>query len=107
MKRLKTFLKKLFFLPPLLTVLIAVPSYIFVFIMLGIGDHSVLSYLAYFLSAYAVIITITGMSGVIKAIQGGIEEISLVKKFAAPLWETVCWETPSFARKSRFTADCS
>ena len=47
MKRLKTFLKKLFFLPPLLTVLIAVPSYIFVFIMLGIGDHSVLSYLAY------------------------------------------------------------
>lgn len=80
MKRLKTFLKKLFFLPPLLTVLIAVPSYIFVFIMLGIGDHSVLSYLAYFLSAYAVIITITGMSGVIKAIQGGIEEIFLVKK---------------------------
>lgn len=80
MERLKAVLKKLFFLPPLPTVLIAVPSFIFVFVMLGIGDHSALSYLAYILSAYALIITVTGISGVIEATRNGIDKMPLVKK---------------------------
>ena len=80
MKRLKPIVKKLFFLPPLPTALIAVPSFIFVFVMLGIGDHSALAYLAYFLSAYAMIITVTGIPGIMDAIRGGIEEIALLKK---------------------------
>ena len=37
MGRLKSVLKKLFFLPPLPTVLIAVPSFLLVFILLSIG----------------------------------------------------------------------
>lgn len=80
MERLKAVLKKLFVLPPLATVLIAVPSFIFVFIMLGIGDHSVLSYVAYILSAYAMIITITGITGVVEALRDGIDGLPLLKK---------------------------
>ena len=80
MERLKTILKKIFVLPPLPTVLIAVPSFIFVFVMLGIGDHSFLSYLAYMLSAYAMIIAITGLPGVIEAIRSGIDNLPLLKK---------------------------
>lgn len=80
MQRLKTVLKKLFFLPPLPTVLIAVPSFIFVFVMLSIGEHSVLAYLAYLLSAYAMIITVTGIPGVIEAVRRGIAGLPVVKK---------------------------
>lgn len=80
MEHLKAVLKKLFFLPPLPTVLIAVPSFIFVFVMLGTGDHSVFSYLAYILSAYALVITVTGISGVIEATRNGIEELPLIKR---------------------------
>lgn len=80
MERLKTILKKIFVLPPLPTVLIAVPSFVFVFVMLGIGDHSFLSYLAYMLSAYAMLIAITGLPGVIEAIRSGIDNLPLLKK---------------------------
>lgn len=80
MERLKAVLKKIFFLPPLPTVLIAVPCFVFVFVMLSIGDHSVLAYLAYILSAYAMVIAITGITGIIKAIHNGIDELTLVKK---------------------------
>lgn len=86
MERLKAVLKKIFFLPPLPTVIIAVPSFIFVFVMLGIGDHSALSYVAYALSAYAMIITVTGITGVVEAIRSGIDEMSLLKKIRSTAW---------------------
>ena len=86
MQRLKTVLKKLFFLPPLPTVLIAVPSFIFVFVMLSIGEHSVLAYLAYLLSAYAMIITVTGIPGVIEAVRRGIAGLPVVKKVLNTSW---------------------
>ena len=79
-KRLKAVLKKIFFLPPLSTVLIAVPSFIFVFVMLGIGDHSALAYIAYMLSAYAMVITITGLPGMIEAIRSGIDNLALLRR---------------------------
>lgn len=81
MERVKKVLKKVFFLPPLPTVLIAVPSFVFVFVMLGTGkDQSVLSYAAYGLSAYAMIITVTGISGVVRALRQGVDNLSLIKK---------------------------
>ncbi|MBS5725534.1 MAG: hypothetical protein KHW59_07135 [Clostridiales bacterium] len=80
MERLKSILKKLFVLPPLPTVLIAIPCFIFVFIMLGIGDHSAFAYVSYILSAYAMIITITGLPGVLEAIRNGINSLALLKK---------------------------
>ena len=80
MGRLKSVLKKLFFLPPLPTVLIALPSFLLVFILLSIGDRSLLSYLAYLLSAYAMIITITGITGVVEAARNGWDGLPLIKK---------------------------
>lgn len=67
MRKIKDILKKIFCLPPFPTVVIAVPSFLFVFIMLGIGGHPVLEYLSYALSAYALVITVTGMPAIIEA----------------------------------------
>ena len=83
MERLKTVLKKIFCLSPMLTVLIAVPSFIFVFVMLSIGDHSVFSYLAYILSAYALVITITGTPGVVEAMRRGIGTLPMIEKICS------------------------
>ena len=80
MKRLKAILKKIFVLPPLPTVLIAVPSFLFVFVVLSLGVHSVLAYAAYILSAYAMIVTITGFPGVIPAVKKKVEGSSLLQK---------------------------
>lgn len=80
MERIKAVLKRIFFLPPLPTVLIAVPSFLFVFLMLGMGGHSALSYLSYGLSAYAMIITITGLSGIVEAVRCGIGDLALVRR---------------------------
>lgn len=80
MEQIKTVLRKIFFLSPLPTVLIAIPSFIFVFVVLGLGDHSVLAYFAYILSAYAMIITITGIPGIIGSVRNRFDKIPLVKK---------------------------
>ena len=80
MEQLKRLCKKIFFLKPLPTVLIAIPSFVFVCIVLRMEDHSALSYVAYLLSAYAMMITVTGMPRIIDAIRTGIREMALVKK---------------------------
>lgn len=78
MARFKKLLRKMFCLPPLPTVLIAVPSFIFVFVMLGRGEHSVWAYLSYVLSAYALVITATGLAGVLEAVKNGIGALPLL-----------------------------
>lgn len=83
MKRLKGVLRKIFFLPPLPTVLIALPSFVFVFIVLGTGEHSPLSYLAYLFSAYGMVITITGITGVVKKMREGIDGMPLIKRICS------------------------
>lgn len=80
MGKIREIIKRVFCLPPLPTVVIAVPSFLFVFIMLGMGGHPVLEYLSYGLSAYGLVITITGMPAVIEAVRQGIQESPLVKK---------------------------
>lgn len=81
MEELIKIIKKTFFLPPLPTVLIAIPSFVLVFYVLGTGNSaSVLSYAAYLLSAYAMIITVTGFTGIIRAFKNGIDNHPLVKK---------------------------
>ena len=80
MERLKVILRKFFFLPPLPTVLIAVPSFIWVFVMLGIGNHSAIAYIAYVFSAYGMIITVTGFRGIIEAIRRGIDTSPFLNK---------------------------
>lgn len=86
MERLKAIFRKIFFLPPLPTVLIAVPSLTFVFVMLSIGNHSTLAYIAYILSAYAMIITVTGLPGIIESIRSGIDNLTLLKKIRGTAW---------------------
>lgn len=81
MERLKKIIKRIFFLSPWLTVLIAVPSFVFVFVMLGTGnDRSALSYLAYALSAYALAITVTGIADLVTAVRGGVRRLPVVQK---------------------------
>ena len=46
----------------------------------GAGGHPLLAYISYGLSAYALIITVTGISGIYKGIQKGIRENPLTKK---------------------------
>lgn len=81
MERLRKILKRLLFLPPWLTVLIAVPSFVFVFYMLGTGnDSSPFSYLSYAMSAYATIITATGIAEIVKTARKGIDHLPLLQK---------------------------
>lgn len=80
-KSLKKIAKKVFFLPPVPTLLIAIPSYGLVIYALA-GDHvnPIVAYVAYFLSAYALIITVTGITGVIRFVRQGIDRHPLVRK---------------------------
>jgi hypothetical protein len=75
-------LKKIFFLKPLTTILIAVPSYVLVFFVLA--NESVptaIAYISYILSAYAFIITITGFPKIIHALKNGFWNLYLIRAF--------------------------
>ena len=84
MERCKQILKKIFFLPPFLTVLLALFGYGFV-LAVAVFEiaNPVLQYLSYICSAYALIITITGFPHFIaftKSVKRYINEHSLMKK---------------------------
>lgn len=81
MERFKKILKKLFCLPPVPTLLISVPSYGFViYALAGENVNPVIAYVSYFLSAYALIISITGITGVVRFVRQGIDKHPLVRK---------------------------
>lgn len=84
MEKCKQILKKIFFLPPFPTVLLALFGYGFV-LAVAIFEIAIpiLQYLSYICSAYALIITITGFPYVIafsKSVKRYINEHSLMKK---------------------------
>ena len=80
MEKFKVILKKIFFLPPLPTVLIAVPLFVFIILILIFNVNNVLAYIAYIASAYALIITVTGMPGIVKAINKSVKSSPITKK---------------------------
>lgn len=81
LQKLKKIVKKIFFLPPVPTLLISVPSYgLVIYALAGENVEPVIAYAAYFLSAYALIITITGITGTVRFIRQGIGRHPLVKK---------------------------
>ena len=80
MKKLKHILKIIFFLPPPATVLISLPSFIFVFCVLGMGIEGAAAYVSYGLSAYAMVITATGFTRMIQTVRRGIDNHPLMKK---------------------------
>lgn len=87
-------MKRVFCLPPLPTILIAVPSYVLVIYVLASGiENSVISYLAYALSAYALVITVTGTAGIIGFVRKGINSHPLIKKLhGIPVFERFLYE---------------
>ena len=74
-------LKKIFKLPPIPTLLISIPSFILVIYVLSNDmENRVISYVAYTLSAYAMVITVMGMAGIVRLIRQGIENHPFVRK---------------------------
>lgn len=80
MERFKHILTKLFCLPPLATVLIALPSFVFVFYVLAMDIDGAAAYVSYALSAYSMVITATGFTRIVQCVRGGIDNHSIVKK---------------------------
>lgn len=94
MEQLYKFIKKVFLLTPVKTVLIAIPSYLFViFVLVNNIQNVAISSLAYILSAYALIITITGIIRIVQLIRKPKELNPLLKKAVSiPLIERLLKE---------------
>lgn len=74
-------IKRIFFLPSVATLFIAIPSFGFVIMVLtGKIETPVLKYIAYFLSAYALIISITGISKHVRLVRSGVSGHPLIKQ---------------------------
>ena len=91
MEQAKAILKRIFFLPPLPTLCIALPSFALVIYVLDQGFLGPLAYAVYVLSAYALVISITGGPDIITGFAQWIKayprtrkmlRIPLVKRFA-------------------------
>ncbi len=81
MQRVWNLLKKLFCLPPVPTLLVAIPSFALVIYALSAGNEPpVITYTAYFLSAYALVITVTGALGIGDWLRKGIMQNPLTAK---------------------------
>ena len=89
LQKIKNILKKIFILPPVPTLLVAIPSYALVIYVLVNGmENEIISYAAYLLSAYAAIITVTGTMGIVRMVRQGIKNHPFVKKaFSVPVIE--------------------
>lgn len=80
-KVLKKIFRKVFFLPPVPTLLISIPAYaLVIYALAGENVEPVIEYAAYFLSAYALIITVTGITGVVRFVRQGIDKHPFVRK---------------------------
>ncbi|MBD5467441.1 MAG: hypothetical protein HDR21_04715 [Lachnospiraceae bacterium] len=85
MAQLKQILKRIFFLPPLPTVLIAAPSFALVILILVTENQGVIAYLSYMMSAYALAITCTSVPRVkrfMKSVRADIEKHPLMEKLS-------------------------
>ncbi len=89
MKRIRALLRRAFHLPPLATVLVAVPSFALVFYVLAKGlDHTPLAYAAYPLSAYALAVVCAGMPELVRSLRHGVTQSAPVRRLLSiPLGE--------------------
>ena len=73
--------KRIFFLPPVPTLIIAIPSFALVIAALtGQISLPALEYVAYILSAYALIISVTGIFKMVSFIRNGVREHPFIKQ---------------------------
>lgn len=80
-QQIMSILKKIFKLPLIPTLLISIPSFILVtYVLVNDVKDTVISYAAYILSAYAMVITITCVVGIIHLARQGIENHPDVEK---------------------------
>lgn len=88
-------IRKIFVLPPVLTVVIALPSFAFVVAALaGLIRYPALKYIAYILSAYALTVSVTGITRITAMIRTGFNELILVKRLREiPVVERLLEET--------------
>ena len=88
-------IKKIFCLSPVPTLVIAIPSFCLVFYVLSEeGIPPAIEYVSYVLSAYAMIITITGIVDIVKWIRKGFYDHPFTKKILSiPLVERYLSET--------------
>lgn len=91
---MKKILKKLFCLPPVPTLLISIPAYVLVIYALAAEDvNPAVTYVSYFLSAYALMITITGITGLVRFVGQDIHKHPLVRKaLGIPVVSRYCKE---------------
>ena len=80
MAQIKKILKRLFFLPPLLVVIIAVPAFAAVIYVLTKEISGPLAYLSYLVSAYALMILGLGVPGTVRSVRYWIESHPLTQK---------------------------
>ena len=74
-------LKKMFCLRPVPTLLISIPSYaLVIYALAGKNVNPMIAYASYILSTYALIITVTGITGIVRLVRHGVEQHPLVKK---------------------------
>lgn len=80
-KVLKKAVRKVFFLPPVPVLLISIPSYVLViYALAGENVEPAIAYAAYFLSAYALVITVTGIKDIVRFVRQRIQQHPLVRK---------------------------
>lgn len=80
-QNIKIIMKKIFFLPPVPTMLIAIPSYsLVIYALTAERVKPAVASIAYALSAYALIITVTRVADMIYWIRTGIETHPFVRK---------------------------
>lgn len=86
MDKFLKFINKFCFLSPLPTILISIPCFAFVTLMLIIGEEgSVLSYISYIVSAYAMIITATLVYRVVIKIKADVKNHRLWKRYKSDI----------------------
>lgn len=82
--RIIEIVKRIFCLPPVPTLIIAIPSFVFVIAALaGQITSPALKYISYMLSAYALVISVTGITKIIHFVRGGFRENERVKTVLA------------------------
>ncbi|MCH5209065.1 MAG: hypothetical protein J1F04_09275 [Oscillospiraceae bacterium] len=80
MEKFKAILKKIFFLPPLPTVLIAVPSFVLMILALAFNINNALAYVAYTLAAYSMVIVITVLPKIARGIRKSVKSSPITQK---------------------------
>ena len=81
LQNMKKMLKKIFFLPPIPTLVISVPTYgLVIYVLVREDVEPAIAYAAYFLSAYALIITVTGIMGIVRFVRQSVKRHPAVSK---------------------------